>query len=70
MLNYKRNDYSPKQPCDSPVIEDAIKALHEIQQEAKRNGTSEMTLEEINMEIYLARREAEAREARMRLIGG
>ena len=52
------------------VTENALKALREIQEEAKRNGTSEMTLEEINLEIYLARREAEAKEARMRLIGG
>ena len=64
MLKYKNS--APK----DQVIADAIKALREIQQEAKRNGTSEMTLDEINMEIYMARREAEAREARMRLIGG
>lgn len=55
---------------DCKVTENAFKALREIQEEAKRNGTSEMTLEEINMEIYLARRESEAKEARMRLVGG
>ncbi len=69
MLKYKSKDYSPEKSCDSQVIKDALKALREIQEEAKRNGTSEMTLEEINLEIYLARREAEAREARMRLVG-
>ena len=59
-----------KKSCDSKVIDDALKALREIQQEAQRNGTSEMTLEEINLEIFLTRREMEAREARMRLTGG
>ena len=68
MLKYEKN-YSQRKSCDKQVIEDALKALHEIQEEAERNGTSEMTLEEINLEIYLARREAEAREARMRLVG-
>ena len=50
-----------KKSCDSKVIDDALKALREIQQEAQRNGTSEMTLEEINLEIFLTRREMEAR---------
>ena len=59
-----------KKSCDSKVIDDALKALREIQQEAQRNGTSEMTLEEINLEIFLTRREMEAREARMRLTEG
>lgn len=63
MLKYQNS--APKKQ----VIEDAIKALREIQEEAERNGTSEMTLEEINLEIYLARRESEARKARMRLVG-
>ena len=48
---------------------EAIRALRELGEEAKRNGTSETTLEEINREIYLSRRESEAREARMRLAG-
>ena len=70
MLKYKKNNYSPKESYSSQVTEDALKALREISEEAERNGTSEMTLEEINLEIFLARRESEAREARMRLLGG
>ena len=67
MLNYKRNGYilknPPKNPCNAERMR---KLLHEIGEEAKRNGTSEMTLEEINAEIYAARREMEAREAQSR----
>lgn len=63
MLNYKRNGYilknPPKRPCNA---ESAIKALREIQRQSVLNGTSEMTLEEINAEIYLARREREFHE--------
>ncbi len=55
-----------KKSCDSKVIDDAFKALQEIQQEAQRNGTSEMTLEEINLEIYAARRERESKDIDMR----
>lgn len=40
-----------------------IKNLREIQRQSELNGTSEMTLEEINAEIYAARRDIEAREA-------
>ena len=69
MLKYKKNSSNSKEACKSQVIEDALKAWREIQQEAERNGLSEMTLKEINMEIYLSRREREAREARMRLVG-
>ena len=68
-MKYKRNDFSQKKSCNAQVTEDALKALREIQLEAERNGTSEMTLEEINLEIFLSRREREAREARMRLVG-
>ena len=64
MLAHKKETYK------SQVTEDAIKALREIQEESERNGLSEMTLEEINAEIYLVRREKEAHKARMRLMGG
>lgn len=40
----------------------AIKAMRELQAESERNGVSNMTLEEINAEIYAARREMERRE--------
>ena len=64
MLKYKKNEYSPKESCKSQVIEDALKAMREMQRISELNGNSEMTLEEINAEIYAARREREAREAR------
>lgn len=38
--------------------EDALKALDEIRDAAERNGTSEMSMDEINREIELARRES------------
>lgn len=64
MLNYKRNGYTLKNPPKKPYnAEEAIKNLREIQRQSVLNGTSEMTLEEINAEIYAARREREAREA-------
>lgn len=69
MLAYKKDNSTPNESCKSQVIADALEAWRKIQQEAERNGLSEMTLEEINMEIYLARREREAKEARMRLVG-
>ena len=40
----------------------AIQAMKEINEESRRNGLSDMTLEEINTEIYAARRERELRE--------
>lgn len=40
----------------------AIQAMKEINEESERNGLSNMTLEEINAEIYAARRERELRE--------
>ncbi len=40
----------------------ALQLIHEIQEESERNGLSNMTLEEINAEIYAARRERELRE--------
>ena len=62
MLNYKRNAYtlknSPKKPYNA---EEAIKNLRENQRQSELNGTSEMTLEEINAEIYAARRESAAK---------
>ena len=58
MLKRKENILVPKEVCKSPVIEDALRAWQEIHQEAKRNGTSEMTLEEINAEIAEARRQS------------
>lgn len=66
MLKYKKNNYSQKKSCNSKVIEDALKTLREIQQEAQINGTSEMTLEGINLEIYAARRERESKDIDMR----
>ena len=40
-----------------------IRAMHSIGEEAKKNGTSEMTLEEINAEIAAARAEMEERKS-------
>ena len=40
----------------------ALQALRELNEHAKRNGLSNMTLEEINAEIYAARRDMERRE--------
>lgn len=40
----------------------ALEALKELNEHARRNGLSNMTLEEINAEIYAARREMERRE--------
>ncbi len=45
----------------------ALQALRELNEHAKRNGLSNMTLEEINAEIYAARRERELRETEERL---
>ncbi|MBR0102017.1 MAG: hypothetical protein IJQ01_00785 [Selenomonadaceae bacterium] len=61
MLNYRRKNYSPKNPY---IAKKALAAMKRMQEQAERNGLSEMTLEEINAEIYAARREREAREAR------
>ncbi len=64
MLNYKRNGYTLKNPPKNPYIATkALEALREMQRISELNGNSEMTLEEINAEIYAARREREAREA-------
>ena len=61
----QRRKFDPKEDFSTIRYKDTEmrKLLLEIGQEAKRNGTSEMTLEEINAEIYAARREREAREA-------
>lgn len=40
-----------------------IRAMHSIGEEAKKNGTSEMTLDEINAEIAAARAEMEERKS-------
>ncbi len=40
----------------------ALEIIRELRAEAERNGLSNMTLEEINAEIYAARREMELRE--------
>lgn len=68
MLKYKRNTYSPKQPFNAEIAAarrasaaKALKALDEMNKIAKLNGTSEMTLEEINAEIAAARRDMDAR---------
>ena len=67
MLNYKRNGYTLKNPPKKIYnAEEAIRNLREIQRQSVLNGLSEMTLEEINAEIYAARREMEAREAQAR----
>ena len=47
----------PKQPY---VADRGIRAMKEMGEEAERNGTSEMTLEEINAEIEEYRREKQA----------
>ena len=44
--------------------DDLLRLLHEIGEQAKANGTSEMTLEEINAEIAAARRERRERRER------
>ncbi|MBR1645630.1 MAG: hypothetical protein IJ685_02515 [Selenomonadaceae bacterium] len=61
----QRRKFDPKEDFSTIRYKDTEmrKLLLEIGEEAKRNGTSEMTLEEINAEIYAARREREAREA-------
>ena len=61
----QRRKFNPREALSKNRHKDTEmrKLLHEIGEEAKRNGTSEMTLEEINAEIYAARREREAREA-------
>ena len=46
----------------------AVQAMKEIREASERNGLSNMTLEEINAEIYAARREMELRETEARLL--
>ena len=41
----------------------AIRAMEELSREAEKNGTAEMTLDEINAEIRAARLEREGRNA-------
>lgn len=61
----QRRKFDPKEDFSTIRYnaEEAIKNLREIQRQSVLNGLSEMTLEEINAEIYAARRECEAREA-------
>ena len=47
----------PKQPYSS---ERGIRAMMEISENAEKNGTSDMTLDEINAEIEAYRKEARA----------
>lgn len=68
MLKYKRNNYPSKQPFNAEIAAarresaiNALKALDEMNKIAKLNGTSEMTLEEINEEIAATRRDMDAR---------
>ena len=49
-----------KNPCKST---DIYTIFLELGEESNRNGTSEMTLEEINAEIAAARRDMAARRA-------
>lgn len=49
----------PNKPYDG---ERAVRAMHQLGEEAKRNGTAGMTLEEINEEIAASRRERAAKE--------
>lgn len=49
----------PNKPYDGGR---AVRAMHQLSEEAKRNGTAGMTLEEINAEIADARREQAAEE--------
>ena len=41
----------------------AVRAMYQLSEEAQRNGTANMTLDEINEEIAAARRERAEREA-------
>ena len=61
----QRRKFNPKEDFSKKPYnaEEAIKNLREIQRQSVLNGTSEMTLEEINAEIAAARRDIEAREA-------
>lgn len=45
-------------PKEEPLESKAIKALDEIQQNASKNGTSELTLDDINKEIESVRKSA------------
>ena len=46
------------------ILQQGREALKSLQEEAKRNGISEMTMEEIDAEIALARKERREREAK------
>ena len=59
----QRRKFNPKEDFSKKLYnaEEAIKNLREIQRQSVLNGLSEMTLEEINAEIYAARRESAAK---------
>ncbi|MDO5480138.1 MAG: type II toxin-antitoxin system RelB/DinJ family antitoxin [Candidatus Saccharibacteria bacterium] len=46
------------------TAKEARKAFYQLRKEAKKNGLQDMTLDEINEEIRLAREERRAREAK------
>ena len=47
----------------SAAAESALQAMHEMSEEAKKTGISDMSLDEINAEIAAARAERRARKA-------
>ncbi|MCL2816544.1 MAG: hypothetical protein FWD23_18255 [Oscillospiraceae bacterium] len=47
---------------DDDVINEARQVLSEIRQEAAQNGTSDLTMDEINAEIALYRKEKRERK--------
>lgn len=61
----QRRKFNPKEDFSKKpyIATEGLKALREMQRISELNGNSEMTLEEINAEIYAARRDIEAREA-------
>lgn len=59
MFKYKRNDFSLKNSPKSPYLATkGLEAMRRMQEQAERNGLSDMTLEEINAEITATRRES------------
>ena len=62
MKMIQKRKFSPEE--DFHTEGTAIESLREMQRISLLNGNSNMTLEEINAEIYAARRESESREVR------
>lgn len=59
----RKSNFALKNSPKSPYIaRKALEALKEMNRISELNGNSEMTLEEINAEIYAARREMEAQQ--------